>query len=287
MRILILGGDGMLGHQLLTSLSAKHEAKVTLHQPLAAYKAYGMFDNTNSYGGIDVVNLESLIEVCAHFQPEIMINAIGIVKQRPSAKDAITCLQVNALLPHRLAQLCKLINARFIQISTDCVFSGKKGHYQEDDFPDAEDLYGRTKLLGEVVEGHCITLRSSIIGLELARKTSLIEWFLAQTGEIKGYTKAIYTGLTTQAMSKLIDDLISHFPKLSGLWHVASAPINKYNLLSLLSEKMGRKDIKIKPDDTFICDRSLSGERFTKITGYRAPSWDEMLNELAQQISMR
>ncbi|MDQ3911555.1 MAG: SDR family oxidoreductase, partial [Actinomycetota bacterium] len=222
MRILILGGDGMLGHRLLMHLQDRHETKVTLRRELAAYERYGLFTLENSYWGVEAKDTERLLEVMGDFRPEAVVNAVGIVKQRGAAKEAIPSLEINALLPHRLALLCRAAGARLIHLSTDCVFSGRKGNYTEDDIPDAEDLYGRTKLLGEVTDAGCITLRTSIIGLELSRRTGLIEWFLAQRGEIRGFTKAIYTGLTTAEMSRVIERVLVEHPHLSGVWQVAS-----------------------------------------------------------------
>jgi dTDP-4-dehydrorhamnose reductase len=188
LRILILGGDGMLGHRLLMHLQERHETKVTLRRELTAYEHYGLFTPENSYGSAEAKDTGRLLEVVGDFQPEAVINAVGIVKQRGLAKEAIPSLEINSLLPHRLAVLCRAVGARLVHLSTDCVFSGRKGNYTEGDVPDAEDLYGRTKLLGEVTEAGCITLRTSIIGLELSRRTGLIEWFLAQRGEIRGFT---------------------------------------------------------------------------------------------------
>jgi dTDP-4-dehydrorhamnose reductase len=188
MRILILGGDGMLGHQLYRHFSREHEARVTLRQDLAVYQQlFPLFNERNAYAGIDVRSLERLVEVISDFRPEIVLNAIGIVKQRSTSKESIPSIEINALLPHRLAVLCSAIGARLIHYSTDCVFSGRKGNYQETDPSDAEDLYGKSKFLGEVHERHCITLRSSIIGRELSRKTSLFEWFLSQSGTVRGF----------------------------------------------------------------------------------------------------
>src|SRR5271169_3138239 len=175
----------MLGHQLLKSFAPRHEVKVTLRRDMEAYTLYKLFDNANSYAGVDVRSIERLVEVLANFQPEAVINAVGVVKQRPMAKEIIPCLEINALLPHRLSVLCQVVGARLIHLSTDCIFSGKKGNYLETDTSDAEDLYGKTKFLGEVHDGHCLTLRTSIIGRELSRNKSLLEWFLAQTGKVK------------------------------------------------------------------------------------------------------
>ncbi len=289
MRVLILGGDGMLGHQLLASLADRHQVCVTLRQPLAAYDALGLFSPTNAVGGIDARDWPRLAAVIAEQAPAAVVNCIGIVKQRPDAHSAIPSIEVNALLPHRLLAACGAAGARLIHFSTDCVFSGRKGAYRQEDTPDPVDLYGRSKLLGEIEEPPALTLRTSIIGLELDRRTSLIEWFLAQRGVIRGFRRAIYTGLTTLEMARVVARLLDRHPDLHGVWHVASAPINKYDLLAILSRKLGREreDVKIVPDDEFVCDRSLIAEEFEQATGYRPPSWDEMLDELAQQIRRR
>lgn len=279
MRILILGGDGMLGHQLLKYLQPRHETKVTLRQDLIAYSSTGLFDKGNSYDATDIRSFERLVEVMADFQPQAVINAVGIVKQRPDAKESIPSLEINALLPHRLAVLCKGIGARLMHLSTDCVFSGKKGNYLESDPSDAGDLYGKTKYLGEVHEANSLTLRTSIIGRELSRHTSLLDWFLAQTGTVKGFTNAIYTGFTTLEMSRIIEKMLLEFPDASGVYQVSSEPINKYELLLLFREKLGHK-IDIIPDNTFCCDRSLNSTRFRTEFNYTPPSWPAMIEEL-------
>jgi dTDP-4-dehydrorhamnose reductase len=216
-----------------------------------------------------------------------VVNAVGIVKQRGAAKEAIPSLEINSLLPHRLAILCKAVGARLVHVSTDCVFSGRRGSYTEEDIADAEDLYGRTKLLGEVSEPGSITLRISIIGLELARKTGLIEWFLAQKGDIRGFTRAIYTGLTTAEMSRVIERVLVEHPDLSGVWQVASEPINKYELLVRFAEVLGRNDISIVPDEAVKIDRSLIPVEFENATGYSVPGWNEMLEELGAEVRQR
>lgn len=287
MRILILGGDGMFGHRLLVHLQDHHETKVTLRRELPAYEQYGLFTPENSYAGVEMKDTERLLKVVGDFQPEAVVNAVGIVKQRGAAKEAIPSLEINSLLPHRLAVLCKAVGARLVHVSTDCVFSGRRGNYTEEDIADAEDLYGRTKLLGEVSEPGSITLRTSIIGLELARKGSLIEWFLAQKGEIRGFTRAIYTGLTTAEMSRVIERVLVEHPHLSGVWQVASEPINKYDLLVRFAEVLGRDDITIVPDDAVKIDRSLIPIEFEKATGYSAPGWNEMLEELGAEVRQR
>ena len=280
----------MLGHRLLIHLQQEHDVRVTLRRELTDYDAahyYGLFTPKNSYTGVEVRDMARLLEVMADFRPEAVVNAVGIVKQRGAAKEAIPSLEINSLLPHRLAVVCRAAGARLVHLSTDCVFSGRRGNYTEDDVTDAEDLYGRTKLLGEVAEPGCVTLRTSIIGLELSRKTGLIEWFLAQRGEIRGFTKAVYTGLSTAEMSRVIERVLIEHRDLSGVWQVASAPINKYDLLVRFSEVLGRRDIEIIPDDVVKIDRSLVPIACEKATGYSAPGWDEMLEELGAEVRKR
>jgi dTDP-4-dehydrorhamnose reductase len=287
MRFLIFGGDGMLGHQLFLILRQRHETKVTLRKNLPAYEAYGLFNEGNSYFEVDAKNIDGILNLLVEFKPQVVINAIGLVKQRSDAKDVVSTLEINALFPHKLVSMCQVVNARLIQISTDCVFSGNKGQYIEDDIPDANDLYGQSKHWGEVIASHCLTLRTSIIGLELANKKSLIEWFLMQQGRVQGFTKAIYSGLTTLEMSRLIENLAVNYPKLSGLWHVSSDPISKFDLLCKFAEKLGKNDVEIEPYEGFICNRSLLSSRFKKEINYQLPSWDDMLNELAEQVRKR
>ena len=284
MRCLILGGDGMLGHQLLKSWQSKHDVRVTLRQARSQYAENGLFSSENAYDCIDVRNTDCVREVLEDFQPAAVINAAGIIKQRIASRELLPSLEVNSVFPHRLRLLCRDISARMVHISTDCVFNGRKGKYTEQDPADAEDLYGLSKYLGEVSEKPCITLRSSIIGLELAHKQSLVEWYLSQIGTIRGFTNAIYTGLTTIEMARVIELVLTQYPELHGVWQVASEPISKYELLCKLSAFLGRRDLSIEPDDSFRCDRRLSGEAFTRETGYHAPSWDEMLLELSERI---
>ncbi len=287
MRILILGGDGMLGHQLLKSWQGRHTVAVTLRQPLSHYANHSLFNQENCFADVDILAFGKLIQAVKNFRPNAVINAVGIIKQRSDAANAVQSIEINALLPHKMAALCSEFGARFVQISTDCIFSGTKGMYTEDDLPDANDLYGRSKLLGEVFTNDTITLRSSIVGLELSRKKSLVEWFLAQKGMMHGFKRAIYSGVTTLEMARIIEHLLLQHPHLSGIWHVASQPINKYELLCGLLERLPDLGLTIEADDTFACDRSLNGSRFNEITGYEILCWQDMLDELAHQILER
>jgi dTDP-4-dehydrorhamnose reductase len=286
-RILVLGGDGMLGHQLLRTWAGRHDVTVTLRQPLVAYASAGLFSARNSIDRVEALDRPQLAQVMDRVRPDAVVNCIGIVKQRSEAKAAIPSIEINALLPHRLLELCQAHGARLIHLSTDCVFSGRTGNYRESDLPDPVDLYGRSKLLGEVDEAPGLTLRTSIIGLELSRFTGLVEWFLAQQGMIHGFKRAIYTGFTTRELGRVIEHVLVNHPRLHGVWQVASTPISKYDLLVRLARLLNRTDVEIVADDVFVCDRSLRGEAFSAEVGYVAPQWDAMLDELAADIRDR
>lgn len=283
MRILILGGAGMLGHQLWRQLHKNHEVWVTLRKPFSHYSAFALFEPGRTLLVGDVTNPGALMGVFLAARPEVVVNCIGIIKQLKEAKDPLLSLTVNSVLPHQLAQLCALAGARLVHISTDCVFSGRKGNYNEEDVSDAEDLYGRTKFLGEVHESHCLTLRTSIIGRELETRSGLIEWFLSQRGnKIKGFRKAIYTGFTTCELARVIENVLLKHPDLGGLWQVSSNPINKYDLLTIAKSAFGWAG-ELVPDDMFVCERGLDSTKFRNKTGYQPPSWQAMLKEVAEK----
>jgi len=213
--------------------------------------------------------------------PEVIVNCVGIIKQRPEAHSAIPSILINSLFPHRLAEAADAWGGRVIHFSTDCVFSGRKGGYREGDPPDAEDLYGRSKLLGEIAGPNAITLRTSIIGRELTQHRSLLDWFLSQEGrKVRGFQRVIYSGITTNEMANVVTRIIADFPKLSGLFQVASDPISKYDLLELIREAY-RLEIAIDPDDREVSDRSMCGDKFREAVGWQAPSWPKMVREMA------
>jgi len=275
----------MLGHQLFVHLRKSHDVRVTLRLGLERYIPFGLFDNETTYYGVDLRSWDALVPIMADCRPDAVINAVGIVKQRSEAKEAITSLEINSLLPHRVSLVCRGANARLVHVSTDCVFSGRKGNYSETDQPDAEDLYGRSKLLGEVVEPHCLTLRTSIIGPELSRRTGLLEWILSQQGRtIKGYTKAIFSGFPTFELARIIERILVDQPNLHGLYHVASSPINKYELLSLIRDRL-HLPITIEEDASFVCDRSLDASRFYRDAGYSPPVWKAMIDDMVYQMA--
>jgi len=285
MRVLIFGGDGMLGHQLLRHLAPRHETRVTLRRDLAEYTRLGLFDRENAFDRTDARDEQRVAAVVSAFRPEAVVNAAGIVKQRPEAHDPGLAEEVNARFPHRLAGLCRAHGTRLVHLSTDCVFSGEKGNYAESDRPDPVDLYGQTKLEGEVDAPGVITLRTSMIGTELHRKTSLVEWFLAQKGgTVKGYRRAIFSGFITAELARLIEKLVTRHPDARGIYHAGSAPISKFDLLDGLNRRL-RLGITLTPDDAAARDRSLDSSRFRAAFGYAPPSWDDMLDELASSIT--
>jgi dTDP-4-dehydrorhamnose reductase len=274
MKVLVLGGDGMLGHELHRELRDHHETRVTQRSQSS---------DPQVFSGVEVRGSGRVEEVIAQFRPAAVVNCIGIVKQRPESEEAIASIEVNALLPHRVAIACRAAGARLIQLSTDCVFSGDKGNYREEDRPDPVDVYGRSKLLGEVTGEGALTLRTSMIGLGLNRKTSLVDWFLAQKGSVRGYRKAVFSGLTTRELSRVIRMILERHPQASGLYHLSVAPIDKYTLLLKLRERLGRST-EIVPVDEPRIDRSLDSTRFRRVFSWRAPEWDAMLDELAGEV---
>jgi dTDP-4-dehydrorhamnose reductase len=287
-RILILGATGMLGHSLFTRFSEQSNvaAYATARDQAGLSQWFSPELVKRILVNVDADNLSSMQRALAEIKPDIVINCIGIIKQLPVAKDPLISITINALFPHQLAHACKDVGARMIHISTDCVFSGKKGEYTEQDFPDADDLYGRTKLLGEVAYPHCVTLRTSIIGHELKGQHGLIEWFLAQEGKVRGFTKAIYSGFPTGEIGNIISDYVIPNKELGGLYHVSSDPISKYDLLRLVAERYGKK-IEIESYADFVLDRSLDSKRFREATGYRPPEWPELVEAMYRDFKNR
>lgn len=259
----------------------------TLRKRLSDYATYGRFTARNAFGGVDVRHIEAVRGAISKFGPDVVINAAGVVKQRGEAFEAIPSIEINALFPHRLAVECEAAGAALIHYSTDCVYSGAKGGYCESDIPDPIDLYGRSKLLGEVDTGNCLTLRTSMIGPELARKTGLIEWFLSQSGPVLGYQCAVFSGLTTAEHVRVVRQVLKGVRNRAlatrGLYHVAGLPISKFDLLCMVAERLGLKT-RIDPDKRVVIDRSLDGTRFREACGYSPPGWGEMIDEMALSL---
>lgn len=282
MRVLVLGVSGMLGNAMIRALSESADLEVFgTARSASNLRHFKPEIQKRIITGVDVENQDSLVRLFTKTKPQAIVNCIGLVKQLADAGDPLLALPINAMLPHRLARICELGGARLVHVSTDCVFSGAKGNYTESDPADARDLYGTSKFLGEVAESHTITLRTSIIGHELGSSHGLIGWFLSQEGQVKGYTKAVFSGLPTVELAQVIRDVVLPRPRLSGLYHVASAPIAKFDLLKMVADVYG-KSIKIIPDDTVIIDRSLNAERFRMATGYAPPVWPELIKKMHQ-----
>jgi len=269
----------MLGHMVVRTLSPAFTVIGTVRGEAAC--AGGSADGYRMLGHVDASQPTSVARALETARPEVVVNCIGAVKQVAAGQDHVLAVRLNALFPHELRDLCGRHGARLIHISTDCVFSGRRGNYRETDEADPLDLYGRSKLLGEIVAADCLTLRCSLIGRELRERHGLVEWFLGQRGgSIRGYSGAVFSGVTTQEMARVIALLCQPTSSLSGLWHVAAAPIDKYSLLQRLNEAFGTCT-RIERDTAFVCDRSLDGSAFSQRTGYRAPGWDAMIEELA------
>lgn len=282
MRILVLGASGMLGNAMFRMMvqGGRHEVFGSA-RPASVKRFFVSEMADNIITGVDVENIDALARLFSQVRPEVVINCIGLVKQLAEADDPLSALPINALLPHRLARLCELVDARLVHISTDCVFSGRKGNYLETDEADAQDLYGRSKLIGEVDYPHAVTLRTSIIGHELYSAHSLIGWFLAQQGNVKGFTHAIFSGLPTCELARVIRDKVLPRTDLHGLYHVAAQPISKYDLLEIVNREYG-KGLKIEPDCNLKIDRSLNASRFREVTGYVAPAWPDLIAQMRQ-----
>lgn len=281
-KVLIFGTNGMLGHKLWQVLRHDFDMHGTVRHDFQTYANYQLYDTEKLWTGIDASQFSSVTTVLQGIQPDVVVNCIGIIKQLPLAEDPISTIEINSLFPHRLAKICAIFGIRLIHLSTDCVFSGKKGNYTEDDPPDPEDLYGKTKLLGEVSRYGSITLRTSIIGRELKGQSGLLEWFLAQQErKVQGYVNARFSGFTTLALAQVLRALIDSSQQISGIHHVSSNPISKYDLLLRLREVFGLR-IEIEPYESYHCDRSLDSSRFRSLTGFVPPTWDHMLEELAK-----
>ena len=280
MRILVIGATGMLGNAIFRFLSINsgwHIFGTTRSE--AAKKLFDDSLGSNLLSGVDVEQLDSLINVFNRARPDIVLNCVGLIKQLVDSEDPLQAIPINALLPHRLAHICELTNSRLIHISTDCVFSGDKGGYRESDLPDARDLYGRSKLLGEVDYPHAVTLRTSIIGHELQSANGLVEWFLSQQGFCSGYTRAIFSGFPTVVLAQIIRDYVIPYDGLSGLYHVASDPISKFDLIKLIAMEYG-KSINVQPEERVVINRSLNADRFRNATGFISPDWVERIKTM-------
>ena len=277
-RVLVVGGMGMLGHRLWIESSRTHQTWVTVRDRREDVPALPGVDLARTIGGVDVADAGQLRDAIAKAEPDVIVNCVGIVKQSQLMGDERLAVQLNAELPHRLLELAG--TARVVQISTDCVFDGRRGRYVESDAPSPIDSYGRTKLAGEL-SAPALTIRTSMVGRELRSSFGLTEWFLSQRERVKGFRRAIFSGLTTRELSHVISDIIVPRHELTGIYHVAGPAIDKYALLHLFRRAFRRDDLIIEPDDSLVIDRSLDGSAFARATGYRAPRWETMVAAMA------
>ena len=280
MKVLIIGGSGMLGHKLYQVFKSEFETWVTLRNSASKFSSLNLFDENRVFENIDVTKFHLVAEVIDSLKPDIVVNAVGVIKQKSDATDTIKNIEINALFPHKVANVVNSINSRFITLSTDCVFDGMKGNYNESDLPNAKDLYGKSKHLGEVVDGHSLTIRTSIIGRELNTNKSLVEWFLSNNGKsVRGYSKAIYSGFPTIVLAKILVDIIKNKHGINGLYHLSSNPINKYDLLNLIKKKL---DLNINIDNfvDFKIDRSLDSTKYRNVASFIPNDWKQLVGEM-------
>ena len=276
MKVLVLGVTGMLGGAVFKTLSAHHDVYGTARGGSAKL----FFSETlqqKMIVGLDVLDQDALVDMLAKVRPDVVVNCVGLIKQLPNASDPLVALPINSMFPHRIARLCALQGSRLVHISTDCVFSGEKGMYNESDESDAKDLYGKSKYIGELRDySHCVTLRTSIIGNELNSHASLVDWFLSQHVQVKGFTKAVFSGLPTVELARVINEFVLPNHALCGLYHVSVDAISKYALLNLIKAVYG-KEIDIVADESVVINRSLDSTRFREATGYSPKSWPDLI----------
>lgn len=280
MNILIIGASGMIGHYLFGYLSLKKKYQIfgfVRNKGLLKNNKF-LFNHKNILE-VEILRNNNLKKIILDLQPEIIINCSGIVKQNPLIRNVPLSIELNSIFPHNLNLICKEIDCRLIQLSTDCVFSGIKGNYKETDLPDPNDIYGRSKLLGELYYKNCITIRTSFIGHELINNWGLLSWFLSQKNKVKGFKNAIYSGLTTLEISKVINNFIITNNSLNGLYHISSNPIDKFSLLRIINQTYGKK-LNIEPDYLSKSDKSLNSLKFQNETGYKPIEWEDAIREL-------
>ena len=275
MKVLILGASGMLGNAMMRIFGEDEDIDVFGTTRSNTFRHSSQLPPEKIISGLDVNNIDTLIGVMRCIKPDVVINCVGLIKQLKESNNPMHALPINSIFPHRLEMLVSTQGSRLVHISTDCVFSGLKGNYKEDDVSDAIDLYGKSKYLGEVACKNSVTLRTSIIGHELNTCNGLVDWFLRQQGTCLGYENAIFSGLPTVVLAKIIKNIVIP-KKLTGLYHIGSEPISKFNLLKIIAE-IYKRDIKIVPDRKLRINRSLCFEKFSSETGYQASPWIDLI----------
>lgn len=277
MKVIILGATGMLGYSLFSNLNEHANFSVFgTVRSIAGKEHFFRGTQPQLITGVDAYDISSLQHAIETVAPDVVINCVGLIKQHGISKQHIDAVKINALLPHELANICDQFNAKLIHFSTDCVFTGEVGLYTEDSLPDSRDLYGKSKCLGEVSYGKHLTLRTSIIGHELTSAVSLVDWFLSQGESTKGFSKAIFSGLPTSFIAKLLVEYILPNPEVAGLLHLSVDPIDKYTLLQLIA-KQYQKQITIAESQELVIDRSLNSDKFRQLTQFSPPAWSDLV----------
>lgn len=281
MKVLILGATGMLGYSLFSNLSDYGGLDVfgTVRNLNGKEAFFDKKYQSKIFQNIDIDNIDALSQVLDKLKPDVVINCVGLIKQHKVAKQHVNAISINSLLPHQLAAICDPLGIKLIHFSTDCVFSGSKGNYSESDVPDAQDLYGKSKCLGEVTYEPHLTIRTSIIGHELTSNLSLVDWFLNQSDSVDGFSKAIFSGIPTCFIAKVIAMNILPKKNISGLYHLSAAPIDKYSLLELVAS-IYQKKIEIGDSTAFVIDRSLNSNKLRSEANIDIPSWAELVREM-------
>lgn len=279
MKILILGANGMFASELIKALK---DSPINIYGTTRAL-ASSLSNEQKNFSlirNVNFNNLDSVLHCIEEINPDFVLNLVGITKYKEKISSYADFIEVNSLAPHKIAQFCDLRSSKFIQLSTDCVFSGLKGNYLDMDSPDPVDLYGKTKALGEInTNDSSLTIRTSFIGHNENSKDGLLEWFLSQSNSCKGFNRAVYSGLTTIELASIFKNYIFKLDNLSGIYNISAASITKYDLLKLIS-KVYKKDIEIVQSDEWVIDRSLNSDSFQSISGYNPPTWEEMVTKM-------
>ncbi|MCR4081618.1 dTDP-4-dehydrorhamnose reductase family protein [Providencia stuartii] len=274
-KVVILGSNGMLGHSLLKNI--KNCQLYGIQRKASEQKniiTINDFFSNELYNSLDILS------------PDVIINCVGVIKQKNISNDVLHTLPINSIFPHLLAQYTEKNNSRLIHFSTDCIFDGKEGMYGDEHEFSAKDLYGISKYLGEIKNNpSTLTLRVSIIGHGIEPNDSLIDWFISQNGtEVKGYTKAYFSGLPCKEIANILTNYIIYNEELFGLYNLSADRISKFDLLKLVAQKY-HLNIKINECDSLVIDRSLNSERFKKATGYKNKTWPELIGLMKEDYN--
>lgn len=283
MKVLVLGAGGMIGHIMYAKLKKTCDVYGCLRRSIADYNQFKIFDPNKIFDGVDVNDFKNVETILNQLKPDVILNCIGITLRKKEINDLMACIDINSLFPHKLKAWVQNNGAHLIHFSTDCVFNGKNDFYNELSSPSANDTYGKTKYLGEVIGEHCLTIRGSMIGRELYGKSELLEWALSQSGKtILGYKNVSYSGVTTSTMADLIEKIILSGTLLTGLWHVSSMPISKFDLLVKINNAFNLK-MKINEESDHCSKKNLNSDKIKKQLGFVCPSWDEMITQLVTE----